>query len=147
MREVREYRGVTHSIPSTDSGTWHYKIHPGHMRADAPRPQVGLVAGYESRAAAIEAAEEAIDEWLFRKSTQESSITTRGGADTRAPALDLLSEKMAARRDEYLAQAADADKMSAAARDETAKKTWNQIADNYRDLASHAASAIKPDTP
>ena len=64
MSEILRHRGVTYSIPRTDDGAWYYKIHPGRLRADSPRPRPVPTDGYGSRDAAIEAAEQAIDDWL-----------------------------------------------------------------------------------
>lgn len=64
MTEILRHRGVVYSIPRTDDGAWYYKIHPGRLRADSPRPRTVPPDGYSARDAAIEAAEQAIDEWL-----------------------------------------------------------------------------------
>jgi hypothetical protein len=41
------------------------------------------------------------------------------------------------RRVEFLARAAEADKMAAQAKDCRAKESWKEIADGYRHLAAH----------
>ena len=66
VSEIREHRGVIYSVPSTNTGIWHYKIHPGHLRADSLRPGTAPIAGYPTREAAMKAARDAIDVWVGR---------------------------------------------------------------------------------
>ena len=65
MREIREHRGVTYSVPNNDDGVWHYQIHPGRLTRRDARPEHAPANGYDSRAAAMTAATKAIDGWLF----------------------------------------------------------------------------------
>jgi len=64
VNELREHREIPYSIPSNDDGVWHYKIHPGRLKASAVRPRNAAADGYETRAEAITAAELAIHDWL-----------------------------------------------------------------------------------
>jgi hypothetical protein len=68
MDEIRGYFGIIYSIPRTDDGIWHYKIHPPRLSANSARPEPAPVSGYASRAAAIKAAERAIDDWIRQRS-------------------------------------------------------------------------------
>jgi hypothetical protein len=64
MSEAREHRGVPYYLPLNDDGIWRYKIHPGHLKANTPRPRPAAADGYGTRAEAIAAAELAIEDWI-----------------------------------------------------------------------------------
>lgn len=64
MTELRSYQGVEYSIPPNDDGAWRYKIHPGRVWINTPRPCVARVDGYQTLAKAITAVEKAIDDWI-----------------------------------------------------------------------------------
>ena len=60
------HRGVPFSIPRNDDGVWHYKIHPGSLSVNRPRPEGAAASGYPSLELAVEAAKLAIDAWVSR---------------------------------------------------------------------------------
>ena len=66
MGTAETYRGVPFSIPRNDDGVWHYKIHPGRLSANRPRPALSAIEGYSSRDFAVDAARQAIDSWISR---------------------------------------------------------------------------------
>lgn len=70
MRMIAQHRGVQFSIPHSDDGIWHYKVHAKRDKVFVMRgsPQQTAPAGYPSREAAIAAAKQAIDAWLARPS-------------------------------------------------------------------------------
>jgi hypothetical protein len=56
---------------------------------------------------------------------------------------DVISQKMAARRDEYLRHAANADKWASEAEDVKVWESWKGIAESYRQLAANVSSNIQ----
>ena len=66
MRTIGKHRGVEYSVPNSDTGIWHYAVHPKRGRqstllGSSPNCPPD---GYSTQAEAIKACKEAIDSWL-----------------------------------------------------------------------------------